>query len=95
MAYTVKDIGKGEVSHHPKIAKIDLQKLYSNFESLQDPVVLQEKVQFDIRFYFFGEELKICMEWQNPHLFIRTDVNTGRRYIQSYQWIEQKPQWVW
>ena len=42
----LKDIGKGEISHHPEIAEIDLQKLYSNFESLQDPVVLQEKVQF-------------------------------------------------
>ena len=41
----LKDMGNGEVSHHPEIEDADLKKLYSNFNSAcsaRDPVVLQE-----------------------------------------------------
>lgn len=53
----LKDIGKGEISHHPEIAEIDLQKLYNNFECLQDPVVLQEMVSTNMVqiWYKYGE----------------------------------------
>ena len=79
----LKDIGKGEISHHPEIAEIDLQKLYNNFESLQvqDPVVLQEKVQFDIRFYFFRRGAENMHGMTKSTFAIRTDVNTGRRCV--------------
>ena len=47
----LKDEGKGAVNHHPEILPADLQKLTASF-STGSPALLQEKVQFEIRFYF-------------------------------------------
>ena len=47
----LKDEGKGAVNHHPEILPADLLKLTASL-STGSPALLQEKVQFDIRFYF-------------------------------------------
>jgi hypothetical protein len=77
----LKNIGKGEVSHHPEIAEADLQQLYSNFSSTSDPLELQEKVQFDIRFYFFRRGAENMHGMTKSTFVIKTDVNTGRRFV--------------
>ena len=77
----LKQFGKGQISHHPEIAEVDLTKLYSNSECLKDPVVLQEKVQFDIRFYFFRRGAENIHQMTKSTFVIKTDVNTGRRYV--------------
>ena len=47
----LKDEGKGAINHHPEIAPADLQKLQGSLSTIS-PALLQEKVQFDIRYYF-------------------------------------------
>ena len=47
--------GKGTVKHHPEITEEDIAAVYSKMKAPEEasPAVLQEKVQFDIRLYFF------------------------------------------
>ena len=49
----LKREGKGDVCHHPVIAESHLKEVYnSKYLSIDTPERLQNKVQFDIRFYF-------------------------------------------
>ena len=80
----LKVMGNGEISHHPEIEEADLQKLYGNFFPVctaQDPVLLQDKVQFDIRFYFFRRGSENMHGMTTSTFAIKTDVNTGRRFV--------------
>lgn len=77
----LKNIGKGEISHYPEIEEIDLGKLYSNFEKLQDPIILQEKVQFDLRFYFFRRGSENIHDMTKSTFEVKTDANTGEKYV--------------
>ena len=51
----LKAEGKGAIKHHPEIVDGDLNKAYTMMKGYNEanPTELQEKVQFDIRLYFF------------------------------------------
>ena len=61
-----------------------MKKLYSKFNlvcSVRDPVVPQEKVQFNIRYYFFRRGAKNMKDLTKTTFIIKTDVNTGKRFV--------------
>ena len=81
--HCMKSIGRGNnVEHHTIISESDLKKLYANFKT-DTPHNLQDKVQFDIRFYFFrnskGAETMHSMG--RDTYVIKTDPDTGMRYV--------------
>ena len=55
----LKAEGKADVTHTHPISKADLKTLYSSkFMSPNTPTGLGNKVQFDVRFYFFRRGLE-------------------------------------
>ncbi len=75
----LKEEGKGAVKHHPEIHDTDLQVLYSSFNT-SSPAQLQEKVQFDIRFYFFRRGAENMHKMTKSTFEVKTNAN-GERYI--------------
>ena len=77
----LKRSGMGGIVHYPEIVEDDLKKLYnSNRLDTRHPCGLQNKVQFDIRFYFSRRGI------ENMHLMKKSEfvVKTGRdgtRYV--------------
>jgi hypothetical protein len=76
----LKDEGKGNVHHYPEINTHDLKKLYSQFDC-NNPAELQEKVQFDIRFYFFRRGAENMHKMNKSTFMLKTNPETGERYI--------------
>lgn len=82
-ARELKSLGMGYVDHYPEIKERDLRQLYNS--QLMDPdfspISLQNKVQFDLRFYFCrrGNEniydqdyLQNCERYKYGHSFCLT-----------------------
>ena len=50
----LKREGKGSVDHHPVISDADLKKIYNSmYLNIATPAGLLNKVQMDVRLYFF------------------------------------------
>ena len=79
----LKREGYGNTEHHPEISETHLRQIY-NSEIMQpdhSPEFLQNKVQFDIRFYFFRRGGENIPQMTKSTFAIGTDSNTGRKYV--------------
>ena len=81
MMTELKKEGLGATSHYPVICTTDLQNLYQSYRfNIDIPDGLQNKVQFDIRLYFFrrGSE---NMHKMTKSTFKMFHPETGYRYV--------------
>lgn len=76
----LKQEGKADVKHYPEIVDADLKLLYSQF-ICDNPISLQEKVQFDIRFYFFRRGSENMHRMTKSTFVLLTNPESGERYI--------------
>ena len=82
----LKREGKGDVKHHPVISENHLQLIY-NSECLatNTPTRLQNKVQFDIRFYFARRGAENMHSMTKETFVLRIDSNTNQEFIAKAQ----------
>ncbi|XP_036357306.1 uncharacterized protein LOC115209932 isoform X1 [Octopus sinensis] len=86
----LKTSGKGEVTHHPIILDEDLEKLYSSvYFDINTPLGLLNKVQFEIRLYFFRKGPQSMVEMTKKTFQVRVDSQTGYKYMCKAE--EQSP----
>jgi hypothetical protein len=82
----LKAEGKADVKHTNAIEPQDLRKLYSSkFMSPDTPTGLLNKVQFDIRFYFFRRGLENMEKMTKTTFEIKTHLSSGKEYITKRQ----------
>ena len=79
----LKEEGKGDTKHHPEIADADLKLMYSHFTDCRpmSPIQLQEKVQFDVRFYFFRRGAENTHKMNKNTFMLVTNPETNQRYL--------------
>ena len=79
----LKEEGKGDTKHHPEIADADLKLMYSHFTDCRpmSPIQLQEKVQFDVRFYFFRRGAENMHKMNKNTFMLVTNPDTNQRYL--------------
>ena len=79
----IKENGKGDVENTPPITKEDLLKLYkSPLLDPQTPIGLANKVQFDIRIYFFRRSMENIHTLSKDSFKVERGEN-GVRYIRK------------
>lgn len=78
----IKAEGRGDVEHKPHMSDSDRQKLYSSiYLSPSTPSGLQNKVQFDVRYYFGRRGSENMASMTKSSFKQHVDPNTGRTYI--------------
>ena len=78
----LKTEGKGAVDHHPVISDSDLEKIRESiYLKTNTPYGLFNKVQFDIRFFFFRRGSENMHKMTRDTFVVKIDGDTGRRYI--------------
>lgn len=78
----LKAEGKGEVHHHPPIPESDRKKLYSSMHfNPHTPCGLANKVQFDVRLYFFRRGMENLESMTKDTFTVKEEPNTGRKYV--------------
>lgn len=78
----LKQSGKGCVDHHPRIPDAELATVYnSKYLNQGTPEGLQNKVQFDVRFYFARRGAENMHGMTKSTYEIVTDTDTGKRYV--------------
>ena len=80
VAKLLKKCGKGVVEHYKEIEPEDLQKNYESID-INTPVGLQEKVWFDILFYFSRRGSENQRAMTTSTFKINTDVTGAKTYI--------------
>ncbi|XP_046584546.1 uncharacterized protein LOC124291570 [Haliotis rubra] len=87
MTLEAKAEGKGDVEHKKEILSLDLQKLYSSVHmDCKTPSGLANKVQFDIRFYFFRRGAKNMESMTKDTFEVAVDPSNGIRFIRQGLW---------
>ena len=84
ISLSLQDLGYGEVDHYPEIVSEDLRRLsvhFRNYGQIATPTGLQEKVQFDIRFYFCRRGLENLHDMTKDTFRLRRDPSDGTEYI--------------
>ena len=80
----LKAEGKGEIKHHAEIRGTDLTKLYTAFDHLYtghpNPALLQAKVQFDVRYFFFRRGSENMHSMNKATFAVKTNAD-GERYV--------------
>ncbi|CAG2214467.1 unnamed protein product [Mytilus edulis] len=78
----LKANGKGATQHFPIISEIDRTKLYSStFMQTNSPTGLLNKVQFDIRMYFFRRGAENMDKMTKDTFIVKTDPKTKTKYV--------------
>ena len=73
---------KRKTKHYPPLTDIDRQKLYTSlFFNTDTPTGLQNKVQYDVRYYFAIRGAENMQTMTNSSFILGTDPDTGLRYI--------------
>ena len=70
----LQELGYGEIDHYPEISGADLLRLSEYFRTycnISTPQGLQDKVQFDIRFYFCRRGLENLHDFTKDTFVIR------------------------
>ena len=81
MLTKLKKEGFGETKHYNAISDNDLSKIYSSMgTSVNGPTGLYNKVQFDIRLYFFRRGSENMHAMTKGHFVIATD-DKGQEYV--------------
>ena len=82
MMTELKREGLGATEHYPTISTSDLQKMYQSYRlDIDTPVGLQNKVQFDIRLYFFRRGSENMHKMTKETFKIVFEPDTGYRYV--------------
>ena len=78
----LKREGKGDTTHYPSLSETHLKTIY-NSVILQPstPYRLQNKVQFDIRLYFFRRGAENMHAMKKSTFTVKVDAKTGREYV--------------
>ena len=78
----LKREGLGETNHYETISSSDIGKLYqSSFFSVDTPVGLFNKVQFDIRLYFFRRGAENMHKMSKSTFAVFKNPDTGVEYV--------------
>lgn len=78
----LKRLGKGDVEHHPVITSADLKSLYeSAYFDPSTPVGLLNKVQFDIRMYFFRRGMENMSKMTKSTFAVMKDKESGLKVV--------------
>jgi len=78
----LKMMGIGAVEHYPAITETDRRKLYTSLHlSPKTPLGLQNKVQFDIRFYFCMRGNENIPQMHKSTFMVKKDSKSGLKYI--------------
>lgn len=82
----LKREGKGNTEHHPVIPEAHLSLIYNSalFEPIT-PSRLQNKVQFDIRFYFARRGAENMHSMTKNTFVLRRDPDTNKEFIRKYE----------
>ncbi|XP_067678843.1 uncharacterized protein [Haliotis asinina] len=84
MTREAKAEGKDEVEHKKEIHSLDLQMLFSSIHmDCKTPNGLANKVQFDIRFYFFRKGLPHMESMTKDTFEVAVDPSNGVRFIRQ------------
>ena len=75
----LKMMGLGDVKHYPAINETNRKK-YSLYLSPKIPLGLQNKVQFDIRFYFCSRGNENMPQMHKSTFMVKKDSKTGLKY---------------
>ena len=78
----IKAAGKSEIDHYPPVPKSDLEKLSKSiYFNVNTPVGLQNKVQWDVRYYFGKRGRENISTMTKSSLIIKTDPDTGLKFV--------------
>ena len=78
----LKREGKGSVDHHPVISDADLQKIYNSmYLDIATPAGLLNKVQMDVRLYFFRRGSENMHKMTKETFCLQKDPNTGLKFV--------------
>lgn len=78
----LQKMGKDKVEHRPLISHSDLKKLYESIHSNYDtPVGLYNKVQFDVRLFFFRRGIENLNVMTKSTLKVVCDPYSGLKYV--------------
>lgn len=78
----LRRLGKGDVDHHPVITDIDLKTLYASIHlDPNTPAGLLNKVQFDIRMYFFRRGMENMSKMRKSTFKVTKDPETGLKIV--------------
>ena len=76
----LKAAGNADISHHPEIHLPDLKKIYDQMDT-STPKGLAEKVQFDVRVYFFRRRSENIHQMTRETFSVQTNPETGLQYV--------------
>jgi hypothetical protein len=78
----LKANGKGTTEHHPIVSEEDHKKIYSSIHtSPNTPFGLYNKVQWDIRLYFFRRGAENMRSMTKNTFVVKIDPETNRKYV--------------
>ena len=78
----LKREGKGFVDHHPVISDADLKKIYNSmYLNIATPAGLLNKVQMDVRLYFFRRGSENMHKMTKETFCLQQDPNTGLKFV--------------
>ena len=78
----LKANGKGTTEHHPIVSEEDRKKIYSSIHtSPNTPFGLYNKVQWDIRLYFFRRGAENMRSMTKNTFVVKIDPETNRKYV--------------
>lgn len=78
----LRRLGKGDVDHHPVITDVDLKTLYASVHlDPNTPAGLLNKVQFDIRMYFFRRGMENMSKMTKSTFKVMKDPETGLKIV--------------
>ena len=78
----IKAAGKSEIDHYPPVPESDLEKLSKSlYFNVNTPVGLQNKVQWDARYYFGKRGGENISTMTKSSLIIKTDPDTGLQFV--------------
>lgn len=78
----IKRMGLAEIDHHPVINEPDRRTLYTSiFMCTDTPSGLANKVQYDIRMYFFRRGMENMHQMKKSDFAVQVEPKTGMKYV--------------
>jgi hypothetical protein len=78
----IKRMGLAEIDHHPVINEPDRRTLYTSiFMCTNTPSGLADKVQYDIRMYFFRGGMENMHQMTKSNFAVQVDPKIGMKYV--------------
>jgi hypothetical protein len=78
----IKQMGLSEIDHHQVINEPDRRTLYTSiFMCTDTPSGLANKVQYDIRMYFFHRGMENMHQMTKSDFAVQVEPKTGMKYV--------------